>query len=77
MDFKTFRPLFFIKPGAMSKADIRRADAVDFPLQARFVAMKQDGQLSQATDAGARLAAYVLSDAFANDPTPDLRQLSV
>ena len=49
----------------------------DFPLQARFVAMKQDGQLSQATDVGARLVAYVLSDVFGNDPTPDLRQLSV
>ena len=69
-----------LAPGVIDtdmQADIRSADAVDFPLQARFVAMKQDGQLTQAADASVRLVAYVLSDAFGNDPTPDLRQLSV
>lgn len=69
-----------LAPGVIDtdmQADIRSADAVDFPLQARFVAMKQGGQLTDATDAGARLVAYVLSDAFGNDPTPDLRQLAL
>ena len=69
-----------LAPGVIDtdmQADIRSADAFDFPLQARFVAMKQDGQLAHAADAGARLVAYVLSDAFGTDPTPDLRQLAV
>lgn len=69
-----------LAPGVIDtdmQADIRSADAVCFPLQARFVAMKQDGQLTQAADASARLVAYLLSDVFGNDPTPDLRQLAV
>lgn len=69
-----------VAPGVIDtdmQAAIRGAAPSDFPLRARFVAMKQDGQLTDAADASARLVAYVLSDAFGNEPTPDLRQLAI
>lgn len=69
-----------LAPGVIDtdmQADIRAVNPSAFPMQARFVALKQDGQLTDVADAGARLVAYVMSDAFGNDPTPDLRQLAV
>jgi len=69
-----------VAPGVIDtdmQADIRAASAADFPMHARFVAMKQDGQLTAADDAAQRLVAYILSDAFGSDPTPDIRQVSV
>ncbi len=67
-----------VAPGVIDtdmQADIRRTVPTDFPMQARFVTMKQDGMLADAADVSARLVAYMLSDAFGSDPTPDLRQL--
>lgn len=67
-----------VAPGVIDtdmQADIRAASATDFPMQARFVALKQDGQLTAADDAAMRLASYVLSDAFGSDPGPDIRQV--
>lgn len=67
-----------VAPGVIDtdmQADIRSSRLADFPMQARFVAMKHEGQLADAADVGTRLLAYVLSDAFGRDPTPDLRQL--
>lgn len=67
-----------VAPGVIDtdmQADIRHAAPSDFPMQARFVSMKQDGMLSGPADVSARLVAYLLSDAFGTDPTPDLRQL--
>lgn len=67
-----------VAPGVIDtdmQADIRSTTPADFPMQARFVSMKQDGMLSNAADVSARLVAYVLSDAFGADPTPDLRHL--
>lgn len=67
-----------VAPGVIDtdmQAAIRSTSPADFPLQARFVNLKQDGALSDAADVSARLVAYLLSDAFGTDPTPDLRQL--
>lgn len=68
-----------VAPGVIDtdmQADIRASSPDDFPLQARFVAMKQDGQLTAADDAAKRLVVYFLSDAFGSDPTPDIRQVA-
>lgn len=67
-----------VAPGVIDtdmQADIRRTSAAEFPMQARFVALQQAGQLANANEVAKRLMAYVCADAFGHDPTPDLRQL--
>jgi benzil reductase ((S)-benzoin forming) len=67
-----------VAPGVIDtdmQACIRATPAGDFPMKARFEALHHDGQLASASDVARRLVAHVLSDAFGNDPTPDLRQL--
>ena len=68
-----------VAPGVIDtgmQAQIRNADARDFPTLERFIALKQDGGLATADETGARLAAYLLAGGFGADPVTDLRALA-
>ena len=67
-----------LAPGVVDtdmQADIRGATAEQFPAIEDFKAMKREGALTSPQDAGAKIAAYVLSDRLGEDPVTDLRQL--
>lgn len=67
-----------IAPGVIDtgmQANIRAASDADFPLLPRFLSLKETGGLASPGDTARRLVDYVLSDAFGEQPTPDLRNL--
>ncbi len=68
-----------VAPGVIDtamQAAIRGTDKSDFPNLERFVALKQEGALDDAGDAGARLAAYAMGKSFGTEPVTDLRTLA-
>lgn len=67
-----------IAPGVIDTAmqgNIRSSAPADFPLLGKFQAMKTDGALASPEEAGEKLAAYFLSDAFGSDLITDIRTL--
>ncbi|WP_201767711.1 SDR family oxidoreductase [Aliihoeflea sp. 2WW] len=67
-----------LAPGVIDtdmQADIRGSSVEQFPAIDQFKAMKADGVLASPTEAGAKIAAYLLSDAFGAETLTDLRTL--
>lgn len=67
-----------LAPGVIDtdmQADIRGATVEQFPALDEFKAMKTEGALTSPQAAGAKIAAYLVSDSFGADPVTDLRQL--
>jgi benzil reductase ((S)-benzoin forming) len=67
-----------VAPGVIDtamQADIRSMTAEDFPAIGRFLALKRDGALADADDAGARLVDFMLDRQFGAMPVADLRQV--
>lgn len=65
-----------LAPGIIAtamQAEIRASDIEDFPLRDRFEAMHREGALLPPDDVGARVVAFLLSDAFGREPVADLR----
>lgn len=67
-----------LAPGVIDtdmQAEVRASDASHFPQQARFAALKADGQLTAPAAAARRLADHLLSDCFGQSVDGDLRTL--
>ncbi len=67
-----------LAPGVIDtdmQADIRGASVEQFPALDEFKAMKTEGALASPQNAGAKIAAYLVSDRFGTDAVTDLRQL--
>lgn len=67
-----------LAPGVIDtdmQADIRGSSVEQFPAIDQFKAMKADGVLASPTEAGSKIAAYLLSDAFGAEIVTDLRTL--
>ena len=66
-----------VAPGVIDtdmQGEIRAADPAGFPLQARFVALKANGQLTQPADAARRLIDCLLGPRFGERVLADLRE---
>lgn len=66
-----------VAPGVIDtdmQGEIRAADPAGFPLQARFVALKANGQLTPPADAARRLVDFVLGPRFGERVLADLRE---
>lgn len=69
-----------LAPGVIDtamQAQIRASSPEQFPLRARFQALKDGGQLSSPADCAAALLAYALGEQFGQLPVADLRQLGM
>jgi benzil reductase ((S)-benzoin forming) len=67
-----------VAPGVIDtamQAEVRAADARDFPLRDRFEAMHRDGQLTPPPEAARRFVDHVLAPAFGREPITDIRSL--
>lgn len=67
-----------LAPGVIDtamQAQVRASDPADFPQQARFAALKADGQLSTPSEVAHKLVEHLLGHAFGHAPTGDLRTL--
>ena len=67
-----------LAPGVVDtdmQAEVRASDPAGFPQQARFAALKAEGQLSAPADAARRLVDHLLGEPFGREPTGDLRNL--
>lgn len=67
-----------LAPGVVDtdmQAEVRASDAGHFPQQARFAALKADGQLSTPANAARRLADHLLGGDFGQSVDGDLRSL--
>lgn len=67
-----------LAPGVIDtemQAEVRASDAGHFPQQARFAALKADGQLSPPASAARRLADHLLGGDFGQSVDGDLRTL--
>lgn len=65
-----------LAPGVIDtpmQAEVRASDPAGFPLQARFAALKAEGQLTPPADAARRLADHLLGASFGDEPADDLR----
>ena len=65
-----------IAPGVIDtdmQIQLRNADAIDFPNVDRFVALKNQDQLSSPADAAAALLAYLQRADFGENPVADVR----
>jgi hypothetical protein len=65
-----------VAPGVVDtdmQAQIRGADDARFPSRQRFVELERTGQLSSPAQAAQRFVDYLLSDAFGQTPTADVR----
>jgi benzil reductase ((S)-benzoin forming) len=65
-----------VAPGVVDtdmQAEIRGIGLERFPMRERFDALKRDGQLATPEQSARKLADYLLSDAFGNAPTADVR----
>ena len=69
-----------LAPGVIDtdmQAEIRATPVECFPLQARFVQLKQEDQLSSPGQVAKQLLNYLLSEQFCNEAVADLRQLDI
>ncbi len=67
-----------VAPGVVDtemQGQIRGADDARFPMRERFAEMKRLGQLASPEQAAAKFVGYLLSDAFGETPTADIRSL--
>ncbi|WP_116137587.1 SDR family oxidoreductase [Trinickia diaoshuihuensis] len=67
-----------VAPGVVDtdmQGEIRGTDDARFPQRERFAEMKRAGQLTSPRDAAGKLVDYLLSDAFGQTPTADIRSL--
>ncbi|AQG98245.1 short-chain dehydrogenase [Burkholderia sp. KK1] len=67
-----------VAPGVVDtdmQAEIRGADLAHFPMRERFDALKRDGQLATPEASARKVVDYLLSDAFGDTPTADVRDL--
>ena len=67
-----------VAPGVVDtemQGQIRGADEARFPLRERFAEMKRSGQLVSPEQAAEKFVGYLLSDAFGDTPTADIRSL--
>ncbi len=67
-----------VAPGVVDtdmQGEIRNVDDARFPQRARFEEMKRTGQLSSPEQAANKFVGYLLSDAFGETPTADVRSL--
>jgi hypothetical protein len=67
-----------VAPGVIDtgmQADIRAASEDDFPLRARFEAMKREGQLESPLQVAHKLVDHLLSGDFGQEAVTDLREL--
>ena len=65
-----------LAPGVIDtdmQVQLRAADATAFPDKANFVGLKENGQLTSATDAAARVLAYLNRADFGTNPVADVR----
>ncbi|SAK52988.1 SDR family oxidoreductase [Caballeronia ptereochthonis] len=68
-----------VAPGVVDtdmQAEIRDTGLDRFPLRERFEALKRDGQLATPEQSARKLIDYLLSDAFGDTPTTDVRELT-
>jgi benzil reductase ((S)-benzoin forming) len=67
-----------VAPGVVDtdmQAEIRATGLERFPIRERFDALKRDGQLATPEASARKLTGYLLSDAFGDTPTADVRDL--
>jgi NAD(P)-dependent dehydrogenase (short-subunit alcohol dehydrogenase family) len=67
-----------VAPGVIDtemQGQIRSMDEARFPLRERFANMKRSGQLASPEEAAGKFVEYLLSDAFGQTPTADIRSL--
>lgn len=67
-----------IAPGVVDtdmQAEIRNVDEAHFPSRQKFVDLKRSGQLTSPEQAATKFVDYLLSDAYGQTPTVDLRSL--
>ena len=65
-----------LAPGVIDtdmQVHLRSADAAGFPDRASFIGLKQNGQLTSASDAAASVLAYLLRTDFGANPVADVR----
>ena len=68
-----------VAPGVIDtemQSDIRAASEDDFPLRARFEALKREGQLESPVEVAHKLVDHLLSPAFGVEAVVDLRELA-
>jgi hypothetical protein len=58
------------------QAEIRSTGLDRFPMRERFDALKRDGQLATPEESARKVADYLLSEAFGDTPTADVRDLN-
>lgn len=67
-----------VAPGVVDtemQGQIRGADESRFPMRERFAEMKRSGQLASPEQAANQFVTYLLSDAFGQTPTADVRSI--
>jgi hypothetical protein len=67
-----------LAPGVVDtrmQAEIRDVSTEQFPMRGKFEDLKRSGQLASPEASAAKLVDYVLSDAFGQEPTADIREL--
>jgi hypothetical protein len=57
------------------QAEIRSTGTEQFPLREKFDDLKRSGQLATPEATAAKMIGYVLSDAFGQTPTADIRDI--
>jgi benzil reductase ((S)-benzoin forming) len=65
-----------LAPGVIDtgmQGEIRSATEEQFPMLARFIAMKDEGALQSAASTGADIVAFLLADGFGSVPVADIR----
>lgn len=65
-----------LAPGVIDtdmQAQMRGADASQFPDRPRFIGLKEQGALASASEAAARVLAFLARADFGNDPVADVR----
>jgi benzil reductase ((S)-benzoin forming) len=65
-----------VAPGVIDtgmQAEVRASTQGDFPDRERFIAMKREGRLKDADQAGRELVEFLLSNGFGREPISDLR----
>ncbi|SAK59469.1 KR domain protein [Caballeronia temeraria] len=68
-----------VAPGVVDtdmQAEIRGTDLERFPIRERFDTLKRDGQLATPEASARKVVDYLLSDAFGDTPTADVRDLN-
>lgn len=68
-----------VAPGVVDtdmQAEIRGTNLERFPMRERFDALKRDGQLATPGQSARKVIDYLLSDAFGEMPTADVRELN-